>query len=101
MRSRTRTCTNPSPKNGGKTCLEQDLGPAKETEKCSTDPCGMFCCIYKGLACIAGGRVDKAWPAILPRPMSTPPLLLSQSSFGNVCQAGNKHLRLMTTKFGE
>ena len=79
MRSRTRTCTNPSPKNGGKTCLEQDLGPAKETEKCNTDPCGMFCCIYKGLACIAGGRVDKTWLAILPRPMSTPPLLLSSS----------------------
>ncbi|KAM7452303.1 hypothetical protein ABFA07_000467 [Porites harrisoni] len=41
VRSRTRTCTNPSPKNGGKTCLEQDLGPAKETEKCNTDPCGI------------------------------------------------------------
>ena len=88
MRSRTRTCTNPSPKNGGKTCLEQGLGPSKETEKCNTDPCGMFCCIYEGLACIAGGKVDKAWPTILPRLMSTPPLLLSQSSLGMSARQG-------------
>ena len=39
VRYHSRTCTNPSPKNNGKTCIEQNLGPAKESEKCNTKPC--------------------------------------------------------------
>ena len=101
MRSRTRTCTNPSPKNGGKTCLEQDLGPAKETEKCNTDPCGMSCCIYKGLACIAGGRVIRHGRpfcrAQSPHPHSSSP----NPPLGMSARQRTSHLRLMTTKFGE
>ena len=38
---RTRTCTNPPPSGGGETCIEQDLGPASETQECNTDECGM------------------------------------------------------------
>ena len=38
---RTRTCTNPPPSGGGKNCIEQKLGPAKQTKKCNTQPCGM------------------------------------------------------------
>ena len=33
----TRTCTNPSPSNGGKNC--SDLGPAKKTETCDEHKC--------------------------------------------------------------
>ena len=36
---RTRSCTNPAPINGGKTCMEQKLGPLVETAKCSEFPC--------------------------------------------------------------
>lgn len=35
---RSRTCTNPSPKNKGKTCIEQGLEP-EETEDCNTQDC--------------------------------------------------------------
>ena len=38
----SRTCTNPSPQNGGKTCEEQNLGPARESQKCNTQECGEF-----------------------------------------------------------
>ena len=38
-RSHSRTCTNPSPKNKGKTCIEQDLGPDMESEQCNTRDC--------------------------------------------------------------
>ncbi|XP_027051590.1 sporozoite surface protein 2-like [Pocillopora damicornis] len=38
-RSHSRTCTNPSPKNKGKTCIEQDLGPDMESEECNTRDC--------------------------------------------------------------
>nr|XP_058952512.1 coadhesin-like [Pocillopora verrucosa]XP_058952513.1 coadhesin-like [Pocillopora verrucosa]XP_058952514.1 coadhesin-like [Pocillopora verrucosa]XP_058952515.1 coadhesin-like [Pocillopora verrucosa]XP_058952516.1 coadhesin-like [Pocillopora verrucosa] len=38
-RSHSRTCTNPSPKNKGKTCIEQDLGPNMESEECNTQDC--------------------------------------------------------------
>ncbi|CAH3032611.1 unnamed protein product, partial [Porites lobata] len=63
VRSRTRTCTNPSPKNGGKTCLEQDLGPAKETEKCNTDPCEFLCAsvfVYDNFLTREGFAVESA-----------------------------------------
>ena len=37
---RSRTCTNPPPKNDGKPCSEQvNLGPPKETENCNTQDC--------------------------------------------------------------
>jgi len=32
---RTRTCTNPSPENGGKDCVGID----KQVEDCNTQPC--------------------------------------------------------------
>ena len=35
---RSRTCTNPSPKNKGKTCIEQGLEP-EETEDCNAQDC--------------------------------------------------------------
>lgn len=37
--SRSRTCTNPAPFAGGKTCLEQNLGPAMETKECNMPQC--------------------------------------------------------------
>ena len=36
----SRTCTNPVPEGSGKTCKEQGLGPAKQSKKCNTQPCG-------------------------------------------------------------
>ena len=39
---RSRTCTNPKPKGKGKTCKEQDAGPAKQSKKCNPLPCGRF-----------------------------------------------------------
>ena len=37
---RSRNCTNPSPKNKGKTCIEQEqLGPPEESKECNTDEC--------------------------------------------------------------
>jgi len=48
VRWHSRTCTNPSPKGKGKTCKEQNLGPAKESQGCNTQKCGEFlvmnCC---------------------------------------------------------
>ena len=41
-RSHSRTCTNPSPKNKGKTCIEQDLGPNMESEECNTQDCRKY-----------------------------------------------------------
>ena len=35
--ARTRTCTNPSPQNGGKDCT--DLGDKEQTEVCNTLKC--------------------------------------------------------------
>ncbi|XP_031555969.1 uncharacterized protein LOC116292757 [Actinia tenebrosa] len=37
IQQRTRTCTNPAPKNGGKNC--DVLGPSFETKTCNTKPC--------------------------------------------------------------
>ncbi|CAH3173411.1 unnamed protein product [Porites lobata] len=37
LKTRVRTCTNPSPQNGGKSCI--DLGSASETAECNPDPC--------------------------------------------------------------
>ncbi|KAL9969288.1 hypothetical protein ACROYT_G021487 [Oculina patagonica] len=39
VRWHSRTCTNPEPKNQGKTCIEQDLGPPKESGECNTQEC--------------------------------------------------------------
>ncbi|XP_015748427.1 PREDICTED: uncharacterized protein LOC107328204 [Acropora digitifera] len=36
---RSRTCTNPRPFAGGKTCEERTLGPAEETQECETRKC--------------------------------------------------------------
>ncbi|XP_020915806.1 coadhesin [Exaiptasia diaphana] len=37
VKSRARTCTNPSPDDKGKDCAE--LGPSNETESCNNEPC--------------------------------------------------------------
>lgn len=39
VRTHSRTCTNPAPKNDGKTCIEQDLGLPEETGECNTQDC--------------------------------------------------------------
>ena len=39
-RRHSRTCTKPKPKNNGKTCVKQKLGPPVETEECNTKKCG-------------------------------------------------------------
>ena len=39
-RSRSRTCTNPSPQFNGKNC--DGLGAARETQECNTDECCEF-----------------------------------------------------------
>ena len=36
---RRRTCDNPPPSHGGKTCVEGGLGPDVETHACNSDPC--------------------------------------------------------------
>ena len=36
--TRSRTCSNPSPKDGGKNC--DGLGPAEEKEGCNGEECG-------------------------------------------------------------
>ena len=36
---RQRTCANPRPVHGGKTCLEQGLGDDTEERPCSNGPC--------------------------------------------------------------
>ena len=36
---RYRTCTSPSPSDGGPTCIEQNLGPTEETQECNTGNC--------------------------------------------------------------
>ena len=38
-RMRNRSCTYPPPQNGGKTCLDQGLGPELETQNCNMQPC--------------------------------------------------------------
>ena len=40
---RSRTCTNPSPSGGGQTCLQQNLGPAEETQACNAKDCRKQC----------------------------------------------------------
>ena len=36
---RTRSCTNPSPSNGGQTCIQQGLGALSENANCNTQAC--------------------------------------------------------------
>ena len=36
---RSRSCTDPSPKHGGPTCIEQGLGEATEDQPCNAGPC--------------------------------------------------------------
>ena len=38
--TRTRSCTAPTPQNGGRTCIQQGLGVATENEACNTNICG-------------------------------------------------------------
>ena len=40
VQKRSRTCTNPLPSVSGSTCIEQNLGPAEETQGCNTRDCG-------------------------------------------------------------
>ena len=44
--TRHRSCTNPPPQNGGKSCLDQGLGPEIETQSCNVQPCPskLHCC---------------------------------------------------------
>ena len=42
---RSRTCTNPPPKAGGKDCKET-IGPAEESRQCDTGPCRKCCNFY-------------------------------------------------------
>ena len=37
--TRNRSCTNPPPQNGGKSCLDQGLGPEIQTQNCNVQPC--------------------------------------------------------------
>ncbi|XP_078375646.1 coadhesin-like isoform X1 [Oculina patagonica] len=39
VRWHSRTCNNPEPKNKGKTCTEQELGPSVESGYCNTQDC--------------------------------------------------------------
>ena len=36
---RTRSCTSPEPQDGGKTCTEQNFGPAFDSQACGTAKC--------------------------------------------------------------
>ena len=45
-RSRYRTCTNPSPKRGGRNCMEQSLGVDTEVDKCILSECPGLVCIH-------------------------------------------------------
>ena len=38
-KTRERSCTNPSPANGGSTCVDQNLGDASETSSCNEGGC--------------------------------------------------------------
>ena len=40
LQRQSRTCTNPKPEGNGKTCKEQGLGPAEQTQACDADPYG-------------------------------------------------------------
>ena len=48
IRWHTRSCTNPPPKNEGKTCIEQNLGPENETGLCNTEDCRKWFLIKDG-----------------------------------------------------
>ena len=45
VRSRTRTCSNPAPKNGGENCVSR-FGAGEDFEDCNTMECGMWCIAY-------------------------------------------------------
>ena len=38
-KTRNRSCTNPSPANGGSTCIAQNFGDASETSACNEGDC--------------------------------------------------------------
>ena len=38
-KKRERSCSNPPPKYGGSTCIDQGFGPAEETVSCNLNPC--------------------------------------------------------------
>ena len=42
VQKRSRTCTNPPPSGGGPTCIEQNLGPAEETQGCNSNDCRKY-----------------------------------------------------------
>ena len=39
VKQRLRSCSNPTPQYGGKTCAEQSLGDAIDSKGCSPKPC--------------------------------------------------------------
>ena len=39
IRNKTRSCTNPTPQHGGRTCVDQGLGSNIESETCYTNFC--------------------------------------------------------------
>ncbi|KAJ7379731.1 hypothetical protein OS493_014137 [Desmophyllum pertusum] len=44
VQRRSRTCTNPKPEGNGKTCQEQDAGPADQTNICNPKLCDVPSC---------------------------------------------------------
>ena len=53
--TRSRTCTNPHPKHGGKNCDE--LGPASETQECNPDPCREYIVVLPEINILSQGFV--------------------------------------------
>lgn len=53
VQKRSRTCTNPPPSDGGPTCIEQNLGPAEETQGCNMRDCGKSYWTWFGIKMVA------------------------------------------------
>ena len=43
IHTKTRSCTNPVPQNGGRTCADQGLGSTSLSEPCNTQGCPGMC----------------------------------------------------------
>ena len=44
-KKQTRSCTNPTPDNGGQNCVEQGLGADEKTAACNVKPCVSKCTV--------------------------------------------------------